>query len=325
MKENRISSIHYLVSTLPAPDPSKMGWPWSIEEGNDDSLILSQNIDLPRICIVTPSLNQGKYIEETIRSVILQNYPNLEYIIMDGGSTDETLSIIKKYSNWITYWVSKKDGGQAHAIYEGFKKAKSKYIGWLNSDDLLLPNALIKYGTYLCNHQEVDLLVGGGVNIDEEGMVIPPKWSKIDYCNYMKRVNYRKILFMEGFDFMQPASIWRKDAFFQKGGFDTSLRFCFDRDMYLRLTKNKHGYVIYDPVAAFRHHASSKTYRLVEIRKQESKIIAERHGLTKYSMDFIFIMKLWYRFTGILRHKMAILKYFLRIRPVELYLPVRKN
>ncbi len=96
----------------------------------------------PRITIVTPSYNQGQYIEETILSVINQDYPNLEYIIIDGGSSDNTVEIIKKYSDRITYWISEKDNGQAHAINKGFRKATGDILNWLNSDDQLQPGAL---------------------------------------------------------------------------------------------------------------------------------------------------------------------------------------
>jgi glycosyltransferase involved in cell wall biosynthesis len=93
----------------------------------------------PKISIVTPSYNQGKYIEETIRSVIMQGYPNLEYIVIDGGSTDNTVEIIKKYQNNISYWVSEKDKGQTHAINKGFEKATGDIVAYLNSDDVYMP------------------------------------------------------------------------------------------------------------------------------------------------------------------------------------------
>jgi glycosyltransferase involved in cell wall biosynthesis len=127
-----------LLNKLPAVE-GKKGWPWT-EEANDD--LYSSKKHWPKISIVTPSYNQGKFIEETIRSILLQNYPNLEYIIIDGGSKDDTVEIIKKYEPWIAFWVSEKDSGQANAINKGVAKCSGDIFNWINSDDYLAPNAL---------------------------------------------------------------------------------------------------------------------------------------------------------------------------------------
>ena len=119
--------------SFPLYSSDKKGWPFDIESLPDQN---QSDISWPKISIVTPSFNQGQYIEQTIRSVLLQNYPNLEYIIFDGGSTDETVSIIKKYEPWLTYWVSEPDRGQSHAINKGLKKCTGNYFNWINSDVL---------------------------------------------------------------------------------------------------------------------------------------------------------------------------------------------
>src|SRR5215510_8054358 len=122
----------------PAPE-GKKGWPWTEETFPE----AEQTSTSPRsISIVTPSYNQAAFLEETIRSVLLQGYPNLEYVIMDGGSTDGTVEIIKKYQRWLSHWESGKDNGQADAIAKGFIKASGELGNWLNSDDVLLENAL---------------------------------------------------------------------------------------------------------------------------------------------------------------------------------------
>ena len=108
------------LSELPSPPPGKTGWPWT-EESRRLSSQTPDGRPWPRISVVTPSFNQGKFIEETIRSVLLQGYPNLEYFVFDGGSTDNSVEIIKKYSPWLTYWVSERDNGQSDAINRGLK------------------------------------------------------------------------------------------------------------------------------------------------------------------------------------------------------------
>ena len=124
---------------LPQPNCINNGmWPWVVEEYRVANL---HDSALPKISIITPSYNQGQYLEETIRSIIAQNYPNYELIIIDGGSTDSTLDVIRRYEPWITYWVSERDWGQSHAIQKGLDRATGDIINWINSDDLVAPDA----------------------------------------------------------------------------------------------------------------------------------------------------------------------------------------
>jgi glycosyltransferase involved in cell wall biosynthesis len=126
----------------------------------------------PRVSIVTPSFNQGRFIEETIRSVLLQGYPNLEYVIMDGGSTDDTVEIIKKYENHLTYWVSRPDRGQPHAIREGLDRVSGAWFNWLNSDDILLPRALSTLIAVARTVDDAQWITGGRLLMSEEGAFV---------------------------------------------------------------------------------------------------------------------------------------------------------
>lgn len=140
-----------LLDVLPAPPPGRTGWPWTEQVG---PRLFGADTEWPKFSIVTPSYNQADYLEETIRSVLLQNYPNLEYIVIDGGSTDGSREILEKYAPWLSYWQSEKDRGQSHAINLGFSLASGAYRAWINSDDYYLKdvfhmviNTFIKHRT----------------------------------------------------------------------------------------------------------------------------------------------------------------------------------
>jgi glycosyltransferase involved in cell wall biosynthesis len=160
----------------------------------------------PKITIITPTFNQGKFIERSIMSVIAQNYPNLEYIIIDGGSTDETTSIIKKHEKYISYWVSEKDNGQSDAINKGLKKATGEIINWLNSDDLLDENALFTISNYFRN-SSVKVVAGYCKYIDELG-------APLGNQKFRTFINRNDILStIANTSFNQPSTYFRIDVF----------------------------------------------------------------------------------------------------------------
>ncbi len=214
----------------------------------------------PKISIITPSFNQGQFIEETILSVFNQNYPNLEYIIIDGGSTDNTVDIIKKYNDKITYWVSEKDNGQSHAINKGFKKATGDIVTWLNSDDMLYLNALLTVAKTFNENPSIDFIYG---ECEE--------WFQDDLhkINPLPESNLN-VNRLSGFPYFQPASFYKRDALFEIGLLDESLNFSMDRDLFLRFILNKEMLKIKQPLAIYRHHDDSKSHNIFIQSHQEN-------------------------------------------------------
>lgn len=206
----------------------------------------------PLVTIVTPSFNQAPFIEKTIRSVLEQDYPNIEYIIMDGGSADGSVEIIERYKDRLAYWESAKDKGQTDAINKGFSHARGEILAWLNSDDILYPHAVREAVEYLASHPECGLVYGNCDFIDAQGKVI-------GHFN-AKQTDYRKLT--QGYVHIpQQASFWRADLWKQVGPLDDSIYFAMDYDLWLRLAKvSEIKYLAGKaPWAAFRLHADAKT------------------------------------------------------------------
>ena len=204
-------------------DTQKNGWPWKKQFGKITS-IHNSSIELPKISIITPSYNQGKYIEETIRSVLLQGYPNLEYIIIDGGSTDNSVEIIKKYQKWIKYWVSEKDEGQSHAINKGARHATGELMGWLNSDDRYFDNTFNVianlYKTFPNHVAYAGVCEKKYIDTNKENEFIHPRnLTQNSLCNWGK----------EGFLY-QPACLFKRRSFFDVGMLNQGLHNAMDQE-----------------------------------------------------------------------------------------------
>jgi glycosyltransferase involved in cell wall biosynthesis len=205
----------------------------------------------PVVSIVTPSYNQGRFIRDTIESVLAQSYPRIEYIVVDGGSTDETVEILRSYGDRVR-WVSEADSGQAEAINKGLRAARGEIVGYLNSDDVLLPGAIEQIVRYLRAHPECDLVYGDADYIDERGDVI----------GRYRTAPYSFHRLMEDCCICQPASFWRASASAVVGSFDESLQYALDYDYWIRLDRS--GFVLQHlPVtlAQSRLHADAKTLR----------------------------------------------------------------
>ncbi|HHY89255.1 MAG TPA: glycosyltransferase [Chloroflexi bacterium] len=205
---------------------------------------------LPLVSIVTPSFNQARYLEETIQSVLGQDYPNLEYWIIDGGSTDGSVEIIKKYEDRLAGWVSEPDQGQTDAINKGFARARGEILAWLNSDDTYLPGAVSEAVAYLEQHPQAGMVYGDCNYIDENSRVI----GRFPAA----QTDYRRL--RRGYVHIpQQASFFRASLWKQVGPLDPSFFFAMDYDLWVRLAKL--APLDYYPRlwANFRLHSGAKT------------------------------------------------------------------
>lgn len=205
----------------------------------------------PKISIVTPSYNQGQYLEQTILSVLNQNYPNLEYIIIDGGSTDNSIEIIKKYESRLKYWVSEKDKGQAHAINKALPYCSGEIFNWINSDDYLAKGALAKIAAAF-EKNNPDIVAGGVNNFDEAGVVKKVSNTKLSIEEYLEK----EVQLV----YHQPGVWLKASKMKQVGNFNESLHYTFDQEYMMRyLLKNPAACYLDDVLAFFRIHNLSKS------------------------------------------------------------------
>ena len=213
----------------------------------------------PLVSVVTPSFNTGQYIESTLKSVATQDYPNIEHIVFDGGSTDNTIEILEKYSN--VDWVSEPDKGQSDALNKGFKKAKGEFIGWLNSDDLYTDGAISKAVEYLEENPEVDMIFTDLNIIDE----------KDDIYGFTRGMDFTLKNLLENNPVKQPTLLMRRTVIDKLKGVDVNLHFVMDRELWLRMVVN--GFTIkYLPGwvnASFRLVKGTKTFEYTPKFRQE--------------------------------------------------------
>jgi len=207
----------------------------------------------PRISVVTPSYNQGEFLEETIRSVLLQNYPNLEYIVIDGGSQDHSVAIIKKYEQYLSYWISEPDRGQSHALNKGLAKVTGDIFTFINSDDLLLPQALWKVAEFFMQHPLTWVVNGGHNEIDRTGNFIR-SFNPCPVISWEDLVLDRAVQ-------PQPGTFWRTSAFQKTGNFREDLHYYFDQEFFIRLLFYHSLATFNGPCACARIHTDTKSYR----------------------------------------------------------------
>ena len=233
---------------LPPPPEGKTGWPWT-EQTEPLPHKMPDGSEWPRISIVTPSYNQGQFIEETIRSVLLQGYPNLEYIIIDGGSTDNTIEVLKKYQQYIAYWVSEPDRGQSHALNKGFHRVTGQLIGWQNSDDYYDSGTFSKVLETSLISPSVDIIYGCTNNINETGEFI--RKYPVSHFDIHEMIPYLN---------MCNQSMFFRKKIFEEGNFiDENFCHAMDLEFLIRLALKNYKFY-FDPaiLGHYREHENSK-------------------------------------------------------------------
>ena len=243
---------------IPKPPPDKKGWPWT-EESPQLPDTMPDGSRWPKISIVTPSLNQSQYIEETIRSVLLQGYPNFEHIIIDGGSNDGSVDKIKKYEQWLTYWVSEPDRGQSHAINKGFERSKGNIFVWLNSDDIYFPGILEIVAKRFKNNPD-RIVAGDVINFDPKSRTqFLVRQHNIDLDNFIMFWNQFVTSSDHYFSWHQPGLFLPAKLIKEVGSLDESLVYSMDYDLLCRLLIRSKIEYLSKVVARFRYHKNSKT------------------------------------------------------------------
>ncbi|MFA5238582.1 MAG: glycosyltransferase family 2 protein [Phycisphaerae bacterium] len=258
---------------LPPPPDGRTGWPWT-----EQSRILPDKTpdgqQWPKVSIITPCYNQGKFIEEAIRSVLLQGYPDLEYIIIDGGSTDETVDIIKKYEPWLAHWESESDRGQSHAINKGLERSTGKFFNWHNSDDVLAPDSLATMVSAMVKYPQAAYVHGRRIFIDDKSKV---RGGDKDSCD--NKISFSPDLTASISALKtaaQPACLMDRDLVIQAGRVDESLHYIMDIDLLLRIAIIKKPIYINSILTYVRIHPDTKSLQWNSQRARERICVARK-------------------------------------------------
>ncbi len=226
----------------------------------------------PRISIITPSFNQARYLEQCIRSVLEQTYPDIEYMIIDGGSSDESQGIIRKYAGRLAYWVSEPDRGQSDALNKGFLRASGDLVAWLNADDFYLPSALERAAEAYLRDPRASFYFGNGWRVDEAGD------HKSDYFP-RGSVTFNRQALIHGLNFiLQPATFIRRTVLEQAGYLDAQLHYALDTDLWIRLSALADPLPVQAFLAASREYAQAKSSKGSFERLEELRRVAEKHS-----------------------------------------------
>ena len=236
--------------------------------------------EFPKISIITPSYNQEQFLESTILSILDQNYPNLEYVIIDGGSTDKSVDIIRKHEKHLKYWISEKDNGQTEAINKGFSMCTGDVLNWINSDDRLKPDALLSLAEAVEAHPNAGAWVSGCDLVEEEGKYIktvtPRGLTKDAMADWGSKGH-----------FFQPACFFSRKVWKKFGPLDEGLHYCFDLDFYLKIIDEFDFHGIDAIWAEATIHKDAKTTAFVPSLRAERYIVQARHGYENLAIMYI--------------------------------------
>jgi len=231
-----------------------------------------QPVDLPRISVVTPSLNQSEFLETCIRSVLDQAYPELEFILIDGGSTDGSMAVIEKHADHFAYWVSEPDDGQSHAINKGLRRATGELVTWLNADDFLYPGALQSMAEAWAANPDAAFYWGNGNRVDREGQIRFSHYPDAD-------VIFDRSVLIEGLNYiLQPAAFINRKVLETAGHLDETLHYGMDTDLWIRLSGVADPVRVSPCIAANREYGDTKSLSGSFERAEELRRLAERHS-----------------------------------------------
>jgi glycosyltransferase involved in cell wall biosynthesis len=224
---------------------------------------------LPKISVIVPSFNQAKYLESTLICTLNQKYPDLELIVIDGGSTDESPEIIRRFGRHIKFWCSEPDGGQTQGLIKGFSHATGEIQCFLNSDDLFEPGVLNEVGRYFARHPKVDAVYGNALWIDFEGKPIRPQ----------KEMPFSRFIFLYTYNYIPGMSMfWRRRIYDKAGGLNPAFQLAFDADLWMRFSDNdgkiKH---VARQWSRMRRYPEQKTMRLREVTIREDILVRSRY------------------------------------------------
>lgn len=244
------------------------------------------NSSYPKISIVTPSYNQAPFLEETILSVLSQGYPNLDYVVMDGGSTDGSVEIIRRYEKQFAYWQSRSDEGQSDALRRGFARSSGDIFAWLNSDDTLVPGTLIPVGEYFSLHPDIDVVYGNINLVAPDGEPMYTAYPLLDL----------RILVYENRFIPQQAMFWRRELYERVGGVNPMLHFAMDFELTMKfLLAGARVAKIPRVLANYRFHPAAKSSTIRDVMESEIEEILSRLSPRQDGALERFVKKIYYR------------------------------